>query len=53
MTNDQRLFFVDADYTSGLELGGGLDNSVDTGTNLDDVNCDYLGTCYDGQHKRL
>ncbi len=41
----------DTDYSNGLELGGGgLDNAVDTGANLDDVNCDYLGTCYDGQH---
>jgi hypothetical protein len=41
----------DTDYSNGLELGGGgLDNAVDTGANLDDVNCDYLGTCYDGQN---
>jgi hypothetical protein len=42
----------DTDYSNGLELGGGgLDNAVDTGANLDDVNCDYLGTCYDGENK--
>ncbi len=42
---------TDTDYSNGLELGGGgLDNAVDTGANLDDVNCDYLGTCYDGQN---
>ncbi len=23
---------------------------MDTGANLDDVNCDYLGTCYDGEN---
>ena len=41
----------DTDYNNGLELGGGgLDNAVDTGANLDDVNCDYLGTCYDGEN---
>ncbi len=45
----------DTDYSNGLELGGGggLDNAVDTGANLDDVNCDYLGTCYDGENKFL
>ena len=25
------------------------DNAIDTGDS-DDVNCDYLGTCYDGKH---
>lgn len=40
---------IDTDYQSGGDLGGPLDNTVDTsgGTSLDDVNCDYLGTCYD------
>ena len=34
-------------FPSGPSGPGG--NEVDTGT--DDVNCDYLGTCYDGQYQ--
>jgi len=31
----------------GSNLGNLEDNTIDTGINSDDVNCDYLGTCYD------
>ena len=38
----------------GLGGGGGgsdiSDNNIDTGSE-DNVNCDYLGTCYDGKVK--
>jgi hypothetical protein len=44
------VFNTDIDYQSGGDLGGPLENTLDgAGANLDDVNCDYLGTCYDGQ----
>ena len=33
---------------NGLNGGGdNIDNNIDTGDD-NDVNCDYLGTCYDG-----
>ena len=34
----------------GTNFGGDEINSIDTGGALDDVNCDNVGTCYDGQH---
>ena len=38
----------------GLGGGGGgsdiSDNNIDTGSE-DNVNCDYLGTCYDGNYR--
>ena len=38
----------------GLGGGGGgsdiSDNNIDTGSD-DNVNCDYLGTCYDGKSR--
>ena len=36
------------DYT-GNNFGGDEINSIDTGGGLDDVNCDNVGTCYDGE----
>ena len=37
-------------FPLGPNGGGGdnIDNSIDTGDETNDVNCDYLGTCYDG-----
>merc|ERR1711953_141400 len=41
-------FEFDNDFAdSGNNFGGDEINSIDTGGGLDDVNCDYLGTCYD------
>ena len=35
-------------FPGGLNGGGdNIDNNIDTGDD-NDVNCDYLGTCYDG-----
>ena len=38
-------------FPLGPNGGGGgdnIDNNIDTGDETNDVNCDYLGTCYDG-----
>jgi len=41
-------FEFDNDFAdSGNNFGGDEINSIDTGGELDDVNCDNVGTCYD------